>query len=76
LHQSHVSRSTGDAPNSRREPLAFLGVQENLRCPVDLRPLQWNEEERALVSSDGARRYPVDPTFGRRARRAAALITS
>jgi hypothetical protein len=59
LHQSHVSRSTGDAQNSRREPLAFLGVQENLRCPVDLRPLQWNEEERALVSSDGARRYPV-----------------
>ena len=42
-----------------REPLAFLDVQEHLRCPVDLRPLRWIEDESVLVSSDGARRYPV-----------------
>lgn len=42
-----------------REPLAFLDVQGDLRCPVDLRPLRWNEDESVLVSFDGARRYPV-----------------
>ena len=41
------------------EPLAFLEVLEHLRCPVDLRPLRWVERESVLLSSDGARRYPV-----------------
>ena len=36
-----------------------MDVLRNLRCPVDLRPLTWIESERVLVSSDGARRYPV-----------------
>jgi SAM-dependent methyltransferase/uncharacterized protein YbaR (Trm112 family) len=41
------------------EPLAFLDVRDSLRCPVDLLPLTWSESESMLVSSDGARRYPV-----------------
>lgn len=42
-----------------REPLAFLEVLGSLRCPVDMRPLRWVENEGMLLSSDGARRYPV-----------------
>jgi SAM-dependent methyltransferase len=42
-----------------REPLAFLDALEHLRCPVDMQPLRWLETERVLLSSDGARRYPV-----------------
>ena len=30
-----------------------------LRCPVDLKPLQWESDRTALVSSDRLRRYPV-----------------
>jgi SAM-dependent methyltransferase len=41
------------------EPDAFLEIHEQLRCPVDMRPLRWLETERVLVSSDGERRYPV-----------------
>lgn len=41
------------------EPYAFLEVLDHLRCPVDMRPLRWIEREDVLVSSDGARRYPV-----------------
>jgi len=49
--------ATGDA--QWREPLAFLDVLDSLRCPVDMRPLRWVESESVLLSSDGARRYPV-----------------
>ena len=42
-----------------REPMAFLEFLEDLRCPVDMRPLRWVEDEAVLLSSDGARRYPV-----------------
>jgi SAM-dependent methyltransferase len=42
-----------------REPLAFLEVLRTLRCPIDMRPLRWLEDESVLVSSDGRRRYPV-----------------
>jgi SAM-dependent methyltransferase len=42
-----------------REPLAFLAILEQLRCPVDMRPVAWIEGEKALKSSDGQRRYPV-----------------
>jgi len=42
-----------------REPLAFLEILGSLRCPVDMRPLRWIEDESVLVSSDGLRRYPV-----------------
>jgi len=41
------------------DPLAFLDVRDCLRCPVDMRPLHWDENERVLISSDGTRRYPV-----------------
>lgn len=42
-----------------RETLAFLAIQEYLCCPVDQRPLAWNENDAVLISSDGVRRYPV-----------------
>lgn len=47
------------APAEWREPLAFRAIQDHLRCPVDMRPLSWIEDENVLVSSDGQRRYPV-----------------
>lgn len=37
----------------------FLDVGGTLRCPIDMRPLRWNADERVLTSDDGARRYPV-----------------
>jgi SAM-dependent methyltransferase len=43
----------------RREPLAFLETMDQLRCPVDTRPLEWVENESVLLSSDRERRYPV-----------------
>ncbi len=42
-----------------REPTAFLDIVELLRCPVDGKPLRWIESDSVLLSSDGARRYPV-----------------
>src|SRR5215813_5507329 len=42
-----------------REPFAFLEALDSLCCPVDMRPLRWVESEGVLLSSDGARRYPV-----------------
>jgi SAM-dependent methyltransferase len=42
-----------------REPLAFLDVLENMCCPVDGRALRWVESEGVLLSSDGARGYPI-----------------
>jgi SAM-dependent methyltransferase/uncharacterized protein YbaR (Trm112 family) len=42
-----------------QDPQAFLEVLESLRCPVDMRPLRWQSDNSVLVSSDGARRYPV-----------------
>lgn len=54
------SRSTPGAGAHWREPFAFLDVLEHLRCPVDQRPLRWLEDEDALLSADGARRYPVE----------------
>jgi len=57
---SNVQSRTGVGPGANRgDPLAFLEVLEHLRCPVDLRPLRWVERESVLLSSDGARRYPV-----------------
>ena len=53
------SRSATDTDAEWREPLAFFDVLDHLRCLVDLRPLRWIEDESVLVSSDGARRYPV-----------------
>lgn len=53
------SRPATDAGANSREPLAFLDIRESLRCPVDLRPLHWHENEGVLTSADGARRYPV-----------------
>ena len=41
-------------------PGAFLAIEELLRCPVDLQPLQWKETDYVLTSGDGARRYPVN----------------
>ncbi len=53
---SHAGTDTGA---NLRQPLAFLDVLQNLRCPVDMDALQWQENESVLTSSDGARRYPV-----------------
>src|SRR5438552_4029026 len=53
------ARAPKDGGAQWRDPQAFLEVLENLRCPVDMRPLRWLESESALLSSDGARRYPV-----------------
>ena len=55
IGQSHATASSSQWD----EPLSFLEVLGCLRCPVDQRPLQWNERERVLVSIDGERRYPV-----------------
>ncbi len=41
------------------ERIAFLDIQKLLRCPIDLQPLTWLSNEGVLLSSDGARRYPV-----------------
>lgn len=43
----------------RGEKLTFLGIRESLCCPLNLLPLEWSENESMLISSDGARRYPV-----------------
>jgi SAM-dependent methyltransferase len=40
-------------------PLAFADIQDHLRCPVDMRPLQWRASGSVLASVDGSRRYPV-----------------
>lgn len=54
------ARLASDSGKDWRRPLAFLGILENLCCPVDLQPLRWIESERVLVSPDRARRYPVE----------------
>jgi len=53
------SQRETDASGKVGEPLSFLDIVEKLRCPVDMRPLRWIEDDGVLVSSDGARRYPV-----------------
>lgn len=53
------SRPATDASADWREPHAFLDIQESRCCPVDLRPLHWNESDCVLTSSDGARHYPM-----------------
>jgi len=57
-NEEQSTAGTGAGPHWR-EPLAFLEIQETLRCPVDMRPLRWIESEGVLLSSDGQRRYPV-----------------
>jgi SAM-dependent methyltransferase len=57
-NKEQSTAGTGADPHWR-EPLAFLEIQENLRCPVDMRPLRWIESEGLLLSSDDQRRYPV-----------------
>jgi len=49
----------GPDASSWIEPRAFLDVLDDLRCPVDQRPLRFDDRGGALVSSDGLRRYPV-----------------
>lgn len=49
----------GDITAPAVDAAAFLAVEPLLRCPVDMRPLRWLEAERRLVSTDGARHYPV-----------------
>jgi len=34
---------------NRGEPFAFLDIRESLRCPVDLLPLNWSENESMLA---------------------------
>jgi SAM-dependent methyltransferase/uncharacterized protein YbaR (Trm112 family) len=48
-----------DASGNGGELRSFLNIVEKLHCPVDMRPLRWIEEDGVLLSSDGARRYPV-----------------
>ena len=57
MNQASEASAASETP--RREPLAFLDARENLRCPVDLKPLEWNAHDSVLISSEGARRYPV-----------------
>jgi SAM-dependent methyltransferase len=66
LDHVSIQRIEGD-PQTRaatetepwREPRAFLDIVDSLRCPVDMRPVQWLPGENVLLSSDGQRRYPV-----------------
>lgn len=55
------SQTTREAAGKQdwSEPRAFLDVANALRCPVDLRPLQWRQGSAMLESIDGHRRYPV-----------------
>ena len=48
-----------ESPGTVARAVGVSREQENLRCPVDMRPLRWVENESVLLSSDGARRYPV-----------------
>jgi SAM-dependent methyltransferase len=65
MNEMTVSRTASDARapvtdgTQWREPLAFLDILDNVCCPVDMQPLRWIENEGVLLSSDGARRYPV-----------------